>query len=99
MKYHVTRAPGRRPKYKRVLQYMFVLNTKGNADNTVDKFKARLVVLGCRQTETIVDKTYFPVLGFTTIRLVLALAGKENIHVKQVGVKNSFLHGNLHEEL
>nr|GEV61239.1 zinc finger, CCHC-type [Tanacetum cinerariifolium] len=69
-------------------------------DETIDKFKARLVIQGFRQKEGIdyID-TYAPVARITTIRLLLALAAIHNLVIRQMDVKTSFLNGDLDEEV
>ena len=54
------------------------------------KWKISKVGLDC-------DDTFSPVVKPTTIRIVLSLAGSRNWPVKQLDVKNAFLHGDLNE--
>lgn len=72
--------------------------TKLNADGTLDKLRARLVAKGFHQEEG-VDylETYSPVVRTTTVRLVLHAAIVMQWDLKQLDVKNVFLHGDLNE--
>lgn len=54
------------------------------------KWKISKVGLDC-------DDTFSPVVKPTTIRIVLSLAVSRNWPVKQLDVKNAFLHGDLNE--
>lgn len=76
----------------------WVFKTKLNADGTLDKLRARLVAKGYEQEEG-VDflETYSPVVRTATVRAVLHLAVVERWDIKQLDVKNAFLHGDLLE--
>ena len=55
---------------------------------------------GFQQKEGIDFTEFFsPVVKLTTIRLVLSMVAVENLHLEQLDVKTSFLHGNLEEEI
>ncbi|GKB23090.1 putative RNA-directed DNA polymerase [Tanacetum coccineum] len=40
-----------------------------------------------------------PVVKMTTIRLVLSIVAAENLHLEQLDVKTTFLHGDLDEDI
>ncbi|GKD23563.1 zinc finger, CCHC-type containing protein [Tanacetum coccineum] len=78
----------------------WIFKRKMKVDETIDKFKARLVIQGFRQKERIdYFDTYAPVARITTIRLLLALASVHNLVIHQIDVKTTFLNGNLDEEV
>ncbi|XP_024011200.1 uncharacterized protein LOC112086480 [Eutrema salsugineum] len=89
----VPRAPG-----MNILGSKWVFRTKLHADGSLDKLKARLVAKGYNQQEG-VDflETYSPVVRTATVRSVLHLATIMDWDVKQMDVKNAFLHGDLSE--
>jgi len=88
------------PKNKIVVSCKWIFKIKYNADETVEKHKARLVVKGYIQTEGIDNlETFSPVAKMTTIRLFLSLASIYNWELKQLDINNAFLHGELKEDV
>ncbi|GKV19028.1 hypothetical protein SLEP1_g29328 [Rubroshorea leprosula] len=76
----------------------WVFKTKLNSDGSVDRFKARLVARGFSQVSGVdFEETFSPVLKPTTLRLVIALATTLSWPLRQLDVKNAFLHGQLKE--
>jgi Reverse transcriptase (RNA-dependent DNA polymerase) len=88
-----------RPPRTRVLPSKMVLKIKRQPNGDVDSYKARLVALGCFQSEEDYDETFSPVVDFTTVRIALALAVHEKMHVHHVDVTGASLYGDLEEEL
>ena len=68
-------------------------------DRPIDKFKARLVIKGYRQTKGLdYFDTYSPMMRRNSIRMLLAIATLRNLKVHQMDVKTIFLNGDLDEE-
>ncbi|KAG7599793.1 Retrotransposon Copia-like N-terminal [Arabidopsis suecica] len=97
---HVTKTWSLVPKPAKInlLGCRWIFKTKINADGTLDKLRARLVAKGYEQEEG-VDflETYSPVVRTATVRMVLHTAVSERWDIKQLDVKNAFLHGDLQE--
>lgn len=82
------------PPGKKALGCKWIFTIKYNSDGTIERYKARLVVLGNHQEEGIdYMETFAPVARMTTVRLFLDIAWH------QMDVHNAFLHGDLHEEV
>lgn len=77
-----------------------VLNVKRDANGEVDRFKARIVAGGNRQTYGVdyLD-TYAPVVDFSIVRMFLYLVLSLGFFVGQVDIKTAFLNGRLDEDV
>ncbi|GKV50011.1 hypothetical protein SLEP1_g56730 [Rubroshorea leprosula] len=86
------------PSETNIVGSRWVFKTKLNPDGTVERFKARLVARGFSQMPGVdFEETFSPVLKPTTLRLVLAFATTLEWPLRQLDVKNAFLHGKLKE--
>ena len=89
-----------RPADKNIIGVKWIFRTKLNADSSINKFKARLVVKGYAQVYGVdYSDTFAPVERMDTIRLLLAVAAHKNWKVFQMDVKSVFLNGDLQEEI
>lgn len=79
------------PAGKRVIDNKWVFKIKRNADNSIDRYKARLVVRGFTQ-EYGIDyvETFRPVIRYTSLRAILSIAAQQKLHIKQFDVKTAF---------
>lgn len=82
------------------LKCKWVFKTKKNAHGTVVKHKARLVIKGCSQKKGIdYEETYSPVVRYTSIRYLLALAAEFDLDIDQLDAVTAFLQGDLTEKI
>ncbi|KAL8095199.1 hypothetical protein AgCh_036596 [Apium graveolens] len=80
--------------------YKWNYKTKFLPDGSIDKHKARLVILGCHQKYGIdFAETFALMAKLTTIRTLLVVAAMENWFTCQMDVSNAFLHGDLSEDV
>jgi hypothetical protein len=78
----------------------WVYKVKLNADGSIERFKAWLVVKGYSQISGIdYDETFAPVTRYDSFRLITALAALYNLELAQADVKSAFLYGELKEEI
>ncbi|GKV44254.1 hypothetical protein SLEP1_g51451 [Rubroshorea leprosula] len=86
------------PSETNIVGSRWVFKTKLNLDGTVERFKARLVAqVFSQMPEMDFEETFSPVLKPTTFPLVLAFATTLEWPLRQLDVKNAFLHGKLKE--
>ena len=68
-----------RPPVKNIIGVKWIFRTKLNADNTINKHKARLVVKGYAQVYRVAYSYMFALVAtIDTIRLLLAVATHRN---------------------
>ena len=73
-------------------------HTKYREDGSIDRFKALLIPKGYTQIMGLdFSETFSPDVKASTIRLILSLAIHFKRSLRQLDVKNAFLHGFLRE--
>lgn len=88
------------PPGKTTIGCRFVFKIKYNSGGTIERHKARLVVMNNRQKEgKDYNKTFALLVKLTTVHIFLKVATMKNWIVNQMDVHNSFLHGDLVEEV
>ena len=89
-----------KPVHVRILSNRWVFKIKRNADFSIDRFKARLVIRGCSQHAGIdYEETYSPVVRYETIRLLLSIAVCKRMTLTQFDIKTAFLYGEVDNEV
>jgi len=87
------------PVGKRKLQNKWVYRLK-EEDGGQKRYKSRLVVKGFAHKKGIdFDEIFSPLVKMTSIRTILSLVVVEDLHLEQLDVKTTFLHGDLEEEI
>jgi len=88
------------PSSQNLVGCKWVFRVKHNPDGTIQRHKARLVAKGFHQQQGINHTdTFSPVIKPATIRVVLSLAVSRGWSLRQLDVKNAFLHGLLKEDV
>ena len=87
-----------RPKNEQVLSTKWVFKVKMNQDMSIERFRARLVARGFSQIQGVnFDKTFSPVIQRKTIRLLIALAVRNEWVIHHVDVLSAYLNSPLIE--
>jgi hypothetical protein len=89
----------RKPTLK-VIGTKWVFAIKRNEHGEIERYKARLVALGYRQTYG-VDylETYSPVANMNSIRVFLAMCCHSGLYIHHYDVDTAFLNGHLEEDV
>ena len=88
-----------RPYGSKPVGCKWVFKKKLRPDDTIEKYKTRLVAEDYTQKGEDFFDTYSPVVRLTTIRVLLSLAASYGLLVHQIDVKTAFLNGELEEEI
>ncbi|GJT38913.1 retrovirus-related pol polyprotein from transposon TNT 1-94 [Tanacetum coccineum] len=79
-----------------IAMWVFKINYK--SDGTIERFKARLVILGNHQVVGVdYSETFAPVAKMVTVRVFLAIAAAKQWELHQMDVHNTLLHGDLED--
>lgn len=85
---------------KNLVGCKWVFKVKENYDGSIECYKAWLVAQGFKQQSGIYyDETFSPTIKSVIICIILSHALSSNWIIKQLDVKNDFLHCYLHEDV
>ncbi|GKA21190.1 putative reverse transcriptase domain-containing protein [Tanacetum coccineum] len=88
------------PPGRKAIRNKWIFKIKYKSSGDIDRYKARLVVKGFNQKKSIdFDQTFSPVVKMRTVRCVIALSITNNWPLFQLDVNNTFLYGNLDEDI
>lgn len=87
-------------KGQRPVKSKWVFKIKRDLNGKILRYKARLVAKGFTQKYGIdYQETFAPVVRYSTIRMLFAIAVEYGLHIDQLDVKTAFLNGDLQEEV
>ena len=88
------------PPGKKAVGSGWVFKVKRHSDGSVERHKGRLVAKGCSQRPgQDYTEVFAPCAKAATIRLILALAAVEDLHLRSVDISHAFINGELEEEI
>jgi hypothetical protein len=88
------------PPRVRPITYKWVYKVKTCSDGSLERYKARLVARGFQQEHgRDYDETFAPVAHMTTIHTLIIVASVWGWSISQLDVKNTFLNGELREDV
>jgi hypothetical protein len=87
------------PAGKRKIGLNWVFKIKEDQNGNIERYKARCTVLGNLQREGIdYGETFSPVVRYSTLRTLLALAALRGYYIHQMDVDTAFLYGILPDD-
>ncbi|GJZ89261.1 putative RNA-directed DNA polymerase [Tanacetum coccineum] len=86
------------PFGRKALNSKWVWKLKFKSSGEIERYKARLVAMGCAQKEGVdYEETFSPVVKMVTVRCVINLAVNQSWPIYQLDINNAFLYGDLDE--
>jgi transposase InsO family protein len=88
------------PPGKKAIGSKWVFKVKRKADGSIERFKARVVAKGFNQRPGFdYTETFAPTMRYATLRLVLALAAAEGLHLRSVDISHAFINSEIDIEI
>jgi hypothetical protein len=88
------------PSGRTAIPCKWVFKRKLNADGSVERHKARLVLKGFRQRPGVdFDAVFAPVVRMSTVRLFFTVVASQDLECHQIDIKNAFVQGDLDQEI
>uniref|UniRef100_A0A2A4JA71 Integrase catalytic domain-containing protein n=1 Tax=Heliothis virescens TaxID=7102 RepID=A0A2A4JA71_HELVI len=88
------------PPGKKALPCKWIFKTKTDETGAVNRHKARLVIKGYTQRKGVdYNEIYSPVVRYTSVRYLIALAARYNLDIDQMDAITAFLQGDLENEI
>jgi hypothetical protein len=88
------------PKGKNIVSCKWVFKLKKLPNGQIDRYKARLVARGFTQQYGVdYSETFAPVVRMESLRILLAIATREDLEIHQMDVITAYLAGELEEEI
>lgn len=77
-----------------------MFKVKRSSEGEINRYKARLCAKGFAQIKGVdYSETYAPTTRYDTIRILLAIAARQNYNIVQFDIKTAFLYGELNEDI
>lgn len=88
------------PQGRKAIKTKWIFKTKRDENGKILRYKARFVAKGCAQKYGLdYVETFAPVVRYSTLRLLIAVAVKKGLKIHQMDAITAFLQGDLDEEL
>ncbi|XP_051163516.1 uncharacterized protein LOC127282958 [Leptopilina boulardi] len=88
------------PEDRDIVTCKWIFKSKQNQEGKTTRYKTRLVARGFSQKYgTDYDEVFAPVVRQTTFKILLAIAGQENLIIKHYDAKTAFLNGDLDQTI
>jgi len=88
------------PDGANILRSLWTFALKLNPDNTIERFKARLVIDGSQRREGVdYEDTFASTAGRTTVRVFFAMAAIQGWDVRRIDVSKAFLYGEIDRDV
>jgi hypothetical protein len=88
------------PSGQRSIGNKWVLKIKSKMDESIERYKARLVAKDYTQEEKIdYEDTFSPVVRIISVRLILAIVIYMDLELYQMDIRTAFFNGELNEEI
>ena len=88
------------PKDRKAVGSKWVFKFKVNANESIERYKTRLVAQGFSQKFGLdYDETFCPVVRFESVRTIIGLAVQNGLKMHQLDIATAFLNGKLEEEI
>lgn len=88
------------PPGRKAIGCKWVLKVKRGSEGEILKYKARLVAKGFAQKPGVdFTHTFAPTVKMSAIRVILTMAGVNDLEVRHLDIKTAYLHGDLDEDI
>jgi hypothetical protein len=88
------------PENRRAISCMWIFRRKLNADVTLERYKARLVIKGFHQRRNLdYDLVFAPVVRASTIRLFFSIVAAKDLDSHAIYIKDAFIQGDIEEDI